>query len=566
MINMPIKSLHIRQILLAAFLLVALLPIVIMSILAYREARIALTTEIRHDMQTRVAATAMTIDHQMFERLQNLASWSQQEVMQDIRLGDIDKRLSGFLHELNTSYASVYEVLYVQDLHGKVIAASQPNWIGNTMPVQMPWISVPMLPEPIHLMPLHQNTLPMMTNIKDPIDGQVIGTLVAVYKWDVILNILKNSSSSRSNVILRDEKAHVISQTKQIDAQTDNLIQAAANTQMIPALRWSLVMAQSKQEVMAPVRKMTHMFIGLLVASIGLATLIGIPVARMLTKPLEKLTQFAIHYVHSDNQSVPPVGGPEEIQALSNAFTKMLHDLETSKQALTHAAKLAVAGEMAAAMSHEVKTPLGILRSSAQLLMREPNLNAEAIEVCGFIMSETDRLNRLMNTLLDTARPRQPNFTDTDLAQLLQQAIGMMRMQADKKQIAITLEAPETLHLICDREQITQVIFNLILNAVQILSPSSRIHLRVLGDETRVTLSVIDSGVGVPENQQSKLFEPFFTQREGGIGLGLAVVRKIIESHQGEISVHNGDVATGLTGAVFEVTLPFNPALSVIQQ
>ena len=104
----PFKSWTIGQLLLCGFLLAVMLPTTLITGLAFYEARSALKSEIQNAMQTRVAATSMEIDRMMFERLQNLASWSALDVMQDARIGDIDKRLSSFLTELKVSYADIY--------------------------------------------------------------------------------------------------------------------------------------------------------------------------------------------------------------------------------------------------------------------------------------------------------------------------------------------------------------------------------------------------------------------------------------------------------------------------
>lgn len=548
----------IKQILLAAFLLVALMPIIAMSLLAFNEAKQALKTEIQRDMQTRVNGAAVTVDRLLFERFQNILSWRQLEVMQDLKVDDVDKRISNVLHELKMSYQDSYLELYTTDNSGKVVASSDPRRIGQAVPPFRPWVNIPYASQLIQMYRLNDARLPLATPIQDNETGEVLGTLYVEFNWQTLVGILKTAATSElTNVALMDTDHQIIYQTAPHQAKDHaRYIHVQAKVNQLQPLRWHLEIAQPKEEAMAPVTAMTNIFILLLISSIALASAIAIPVAHSITAPLFTLTVFANRYIHNPQQPLPAIAGPSEIQALSSAFNKMLHDLETSKQALTRAAKLAVAGEMAAAMSHEVRTPLGILRSSAQLLMREPNLNAEAKEVCGFIMSETDRLNRLVNTLLDTARPRQPNFTETDVSQLLNQAISMMRMQADKKQVSITLEAPAQMHLVCDREQITQVLFNLILNAVQILSEGQRIHIRAAQDDDQLTLHVIDSGPGVPASQRNQLFDPFFTQREGGIGLGLAVVRQIIESHQGTIDVQNGDLHSGLNGAVFEVKLP----------
>jgi two-component system sensor histidine kinase HydH len=558
------KALSIRYLLLAAFMLVGLLPMVLMSLSAFYEAKYALTTEIARDMQTRANATASEVDRMMFERLQNVLSWSQLEIMQDVRVGDVDKRLSNFLRELKMSYRDVYHALYVVDMQGRIVAASDPKRIGQIYTFTPDWLTARMSQRDVNLMQVDHKVLPMTAHIHDVLENQVVGQLVVEFNWQQMLDVLNSAVSGRNSATLFDQAGHIIAASA-LDIQGANdvdsamiKVSAAANGGY-QGFGWQLQIAQHKSEVMAPVRRMTKMFIGLLLASIVLAIVIGIPVARSITNPLAKLTQFANSFIRSPSQIPPPVGGPAEVRDMSAAFSKMIDDLAQSKEALTRAAKLAVAGEMAAAMSHEVRTPLGILRSSAQILMREPNLSQEGVEVCGFIMSETDRLNKLVNTLIDSARPRLPVYSETDLTKLVEQAVSMMRMQADKKSISIVYDKPNALYAACDAEQITQVLFNLLLNAIQVLPEGGQITLTIKPQGDYVVLAVTDNGPGISAEMQSQIFEPFFTQREGGIGLGLAVVRQIVDAHQGKITVHN--VANirqsqGMHGAEFRVQLP----------
>ena len=256
--------------------------------------------------------------------------------------------------------------------------------------------------------------------------------------------------------------------------------------------------------------------------------------------------------MRSPTNVLPPAGGPAEVEMMSRAFGKMIDDLERSRAELMRAAKLAVAGEMAAAMSHEVRTPLGILRSSAQVLLREPNLGDEAREVCGFIISETERLNKLVSTLIDSARPRPPELLATDIAALVEQSAAMLRSQAEKKHIQLAFDLNAPAYAYCDVEQITQVLLNLLLNAIQVLQEGGHIRIQVRQTAEHVITVIADDGPGIPPELQDRIFDPFFSQREGGIGLGLAVVRQIVLAHHGDISARTSE--TG--GAEFRLQLP----------
>jgi two-component system sensor histidine kinase HydH len=554
------KALPIRFILLVAFLLVGLLPTTLVTGLAFFEARSALKTEIKHDTQTRATATADEIDRIMFERLHNTASWSQLEIMQDVRIGDVDKRLSKFLGDLKHSYHDIYDELYVIDNTGIVIASSNAESIGKQTANTSVWLSTKIQSNDVYIAPVLNDQLSISSDVKDVFEGIKLGTLVTVFNWKQMTSILEGAISGRSGAALYDGQNKIISSTQHwSDIQSQEKISTASNSkgyQGYNGFSWHVVIVEYRLDALAPIQKMATIFIGLLLATIILASFIAVPVATALTKPLVKLTTFANNFIREPSNALPPSTGnliePLEISALSNAFSKMINDLERSKENLTRAAKLAVVGEMATAMSHEVRTPLGILRSSAQVLLREPNISEEGREVCGFIISETERLNKLVTSLIDSARPRMPEFKHTNITELTQQCVAMLRIQAENKKIKLTCEANEKATALCDAEQITQVLLNLLLNAIQVLPEAGNIILKVTSSAAQVLISVADNGHGIPTEQRIQVFEPFFSKRSGGIGLGLAIVKQIVMANHGNISVHE----SSLGGAEFRLQLP----------
>jgi two-component system, NtrC family, sensor histidine kinase HydH len=293
-----------------------------------------------------------------------------------------------------------------------------------------------------------------------------------------------------------------------------------------------------------------YAFLGLLLATIVVSALLVKPIASAVTRPLENLRKF-VKTAKPQANIHAPAGGPPEVQALSSAFETMLCDLNESQQQLTRAAKLAVVGEMAAALSHEVRTPLGILRSSADLLRREPKLSKDGREVTGFIISETERLNQLVTSLIDAARPRPPDFKSLNISELAENVVGMLKPQADAKNINIKLDALQA-NIHADSGQMTQVLMNLLQNAIQILPEGGLAELRVLSSDEFVEIQVNDNGPGITTENQAHIFEPFFTQRAGGVGLGLAVVKQIVQTHSGSIQY----VPSQLGGAGFTIRLP----------
>ena len=300
---------------------------------------------------------------------------------------------------------------------------------------------------------------------------------------------------------------------------------------------------------------MAMIFLALLGLIAVFTLLTAIWVSREIARPIVALTGFARGYMRDKVLQAPASAGAGEVRELTDAFVQMVRDIDLSQQNLVRASKLAVVGEMSSVIAHEVRTPLGIIRSSAQMLQRESALSAEGRELVGFIESETERLNRLVSAMLDTARPRAPSFAAVDVHQLIRSSVAMLASLADKNQVQVRtrLLASKTL-IECDEEQMTQVLLNLLMNGLQILRHGGRIEVATQDDADQLRIEIADDGPGIDPAERARVFEAFFFKREGGIGLGLAIVQQIIHSHGGEIEA--ADSALG--GALFRIRLPRN--------
>ena len=554
-----LKNLSVKQLLLSTFMLAVLIPSITIATLAFVEARNVLEFEIEHDLNTRAIAAIDEIDRMVFERLQNVASWSQLEVMQDARIGDIDKRLSTFLTDLKNNYSGVYSGLYVIDQRNKIISSSESGAINQTLKLTDRWEQVSLNTTHLDLYSIRDEKLPISTMISNEFGATQPYYLVVYFNQQQLKQVLNHAIAGRSAVILRDSHHKIIANTALLqEGDYDQTIKANALSEgfrSFKSLNWQLEIIKYRNDVLAPIKQMGLIILALSTMILLISFLVAIPVAKHITKPISKLTIFAKNFVSSGVQSKPPEGGPVEIKEMTAAFTSMIANLEKSQENLTRAAKLAVVGEMAAAMSHEVRTPLGIIRSSAQVLMREPQLTKEGREVCGFVVSETERLNKLVTTLIDAAKPRALDLRPNDIIQLVKHTIALLQAEAVKKNIRLHFEASTVLNeliLNIDAEQMTQVLLNLLLNAIQILPEGGQVWVAISNMQSHIQISVADDGVGIPEDKRNHVFDPFFSQRAGGIGLGLAIVRQIVFAHFGEIFVQESPQH----GAEFIIRLP----------
>ena len=554
-----LKNLSVKQLLLSTFMLAVLIPSITIATLAFVEARNVLKFEIEHDLNTRAIAAMDEIDRMVFERLQNVASWSQLEVMQDARIGDIDKRLSTFLSDLKHNYSGVYSGLYVIDQHNKIISSSELDAINQTLKLTDRWEHISLNTTSLDLHVIRDEKLPISTMISSEFGSNQTYYLVVYFNQQQLEQVLNHATTGRSAVILRDSQHKIIANTallqKEDDDQTMKARVLSEGFRSFKSLNWQLEIIKYRDDALAPIKQMGLIMLALSIMTLLISFLIAIPVAKHITKPISKLTIFAKNFVSSGIQSKPPEGGPVEIKEMTEAFTRMIANLEKSQENLTRAAKLAVVGEMAAAMSHEVRTPLGIIRSSAQVLMREPQLTKEGKEVCGFVISETERLNKLVSTLIDAAKPRALDLKPNDIIGLTKHALALLKVEAEKKNIQLNFEAHAMPELILniDVAQMTQVVLNLLMNAIQILPEGGQVWVTISRMQTHAQISVADDGPGISEDKRNHVFDPFFSQRAGGIGLGLAIVRQIVYAHFGEIFVQESPQH----GAEFIIRLPY---------
>lgn len=549
------KPLSIRQLLLLAFLLAGLLPAMLVSFLSFYQARIALKSEISHDLQTLSNTVASNVESMLFERFHNVHSWSELAIMQDIQIGDIDKRLATFLQELVISYGGIYQKIEVVDTNNVIVASSVPKNLGLTTQPFATWFQVNIGQKTIDVYPIetHQTaSLAISKAILSPDAGKVQGRLIAYFNWQLVLDKLNQSVQDSTAAALFDEQNHAIASTRNwAKIHAEHGMHANSTFSGSTSPKWRVEIEKLHSVAVAPVHRLGYVFLALLITTLVFATFLVTPIAKAVTAPLSQLTHFVRNFF-LDQTSQLPTSGPAEVQELSSAFKKMISELESSQKNLERAAKLAVVGEMAAAMSHEVRTPLGILRSSANVLQREPQLSKEGHEVLGFIISETERLNNLVSSLIDAARPRLPAFTEVNLSALAIKCIAMLSAQAQTKNVQLDCHADQDYLIKADSEQMTQVLMNLLINAIQMLPNHGKVEVGITALQDTIQLTISDNGPGIPAGSQAQIFEPFFTQRAGGVGLGLAVVRQIVHAHQGEISYSPSQQG----GAQFTITLP----------
>ncbi len=239
----------------------------------------------------------------------------------------------------------------------------------------------------------------------------------------------------------------------------------------------------------------------------------------------------------------------------------ILHDLREIKlleEKVRRSEKLAAVGKLAAGVAHEIRNPLSSIRGFAQFLRHALAERPKDREYAEIMVKEVDRMNRVVTDLLTFARPLEAELAPTDLQELLEHILRLVKADAQGRGVEIHKNISEDLPEIdLDANQMTQCLLNLTLNALQVLDAGGSIEVgaTMAGADPRLLLWVEDDGSGIPAEDLDKIFDPFYTTREQGTGLGLAIVHTIVENHNGEIRVES-PVPEKNKGTRFTISIP----------
>jgi signal transduction histidine kinase len=293
---------------------------------------------------------------------------------------------------------------------------------------------------------------------------------------------------------------------------------------------------------------------------------------RQVVRPISRLMDGIQRLGRGEPAAPLPVERQDEIGRVAEAFNEMTEQLDLARrrlltetehsldleQQLRAAETLAVAGKLASSLAHEVGTPLNIVSGRAEFLQMSPSLDEAARRDLGIIVSQIDRISKIIRSLLDSVRPQKLELQPTSLAEVLDRILPLLNHPARRHGVAIVTSIPPDLPaLFADPGQLQQVLINLVLNGVDATPTGGQITIsaRVTSDGTRsIAITVRDTGPGIPAELQAKVFEPFFTTKPAGqgTGLGLAICRDIIKAHGGHIQIES---EPGV-GTTFTVLVP----------
>jgi signal transduction histidine kinase len=588
--TLPSVSLRIKLTLFAAALIV--IPGLIFGLIVQRSEQASLQDLIGRHLAREAEQTADRLGAVLRSEREALRNFARQDLMREIRVDDIDKRVSAGLATLRNGDPARIDYLVVNRAK-RVIASSNPDFIG-TLPAwgeaaASVWDESEQTLGPIALNSSVGNALLVAAPIPDPDDSmRTIGTLVGVYDWGRITGVTETvrrelaAQGTRTRVLVTAPDGSILGGTALSPAEQiefpqgwldplESRARSESGFAVLPqagfligyagfgvgTTGWQLVIVERLADALAPARQLTTRLGTILALTLIVALVLAAIAGRRVVKPLAELTAAIGSVSQGDLSSLRvPVRSEDEVGSLARAFNQMAAELDRAQSDLVEAAKYALVGELAAGVAHEVRTSLGVVRSSTQILERNLPADADphAIELAQLIREEVDRLGSIVKDLLELGRPRALHLEPIQISVPLHRAIDMVESKAAEKGVRLELKAADPLPDVrCDSELLYQVALNLLVNAIQAVDEGGRVDVATRqAADGYVRFEVRDDGPGIPEGFHEKLFRPFATGRDGGIGLGLTFVQRVVYEHQGRIEV---DSDPG-SGACFRIDLP----------
>ena len=320
--------------------------------------------------------------------------------------------------------------------------------------------------------------------------------------------------------------------------------------------------------ILSEIRQVTLKAIGISTAIFLVGLLAIFNIVERITRPIGQLTEGARRLAEGDLQYRVSLKRSDEIGNLALAFDQMaeriMHresELKQSQSIIRRADRLSSLGMLTAGLAHEIRNPLVAIRTFTQLLPERYQDEEFREEFKNIALREVDRICGLVNNLLSFARPSTPNVAAEDVNEIVESIARILESEAKEKDVRIDLHLASGLpKIFVDKEQIKQVCMNIILNAIQAIEGSGVVEISTRrfakdGAGQFVQMGVRDSGVGIPEKDLENIFNPFFTTKKEGSGLGLSISHQIVQEHGGYILVES----KAGEGTTFFINLPIRP-------
>lgn len=533
------------------FFAVALVGVTAMLIgtLSYTRARRALETSARTRLALLARDVAAHIHEELEDRAADITNWAHLEVMRALIYQDVDKELAKFLEQTLRGRPTYRAIVCLDDEGRPVAGAGEVEAVKPHARPSRPRVSI--ISRPSYGLVQFETAV---FNPERPAD--LIGTMMVLLDVRRMLDTIDPSvrgATTHGSLILRGPTGEIVVESEP-QARGDDRPEVAPGgptlTELAPVGHLSGADAPDLEVVVsAPAEaafsdvtslRATLLQTGLLVVVLG--AVLAAFLAWRMGLPIRQLT-VTVREIAERGEPVPRASFPEtggEVGVLASAFRTMMESLATAQRETLAQSRLAFLGEIAANIAHEVRTPLSVLKTAAQLLARGGMPAAEQRELALTAAAEVDRLNAVVTSLVDLARPKPVHYRVEPIHAIIDRAVSFFRPLAAKGEVDIVrVSTDENLMVRGSADQLYQVLLNLIQNAMQAIRGPGAVTVRSRRDDGWVLVEVEDTGSGFAPDLLPRVFSPFVTTKPDGTGLGLAIVKRMIEEHGGTVGADN---------------------------
>jgi signal transduction histidine kinase len=290
-------------------------------------------------------------------------------------------------------------------------------------------------------------------------------------------------------------------------------------------------------------RKIDEAVIGMIISTLATAMVIvsiSTPISYLIVSrflnPIKKLTSLCVDISKGNFTVQSSAQSKDEIGVLSNTFNDMARKLETMREEIRRSERLSAIGQLATMVGHDLRNPLTSIRNAAYYIKMKlgTSTNEKIKEMLSIVDEEVNYANKIINDLLDFSASRKPEFTKVNLVSIIQEALARLDIPKNVK-IVTKFDALPIVE--GDPDQLRRVFLNIASNGVQAMPEGGKLTVSARNVNDFVEVAFTDTGVGITEENLSKLFTPLFTTKSKGIGLGLCICKNIVEAHNGKINV-----------------------------
>ncbi|MBI4655090.1 MAG: PAS domain-containing protein [Nitrospirae bacterium] len=237
-----------------------------------------------------------------------------------------------------------------------------------------------------------------------------------------------------------------------------------------------------------------------------------------------------------------PIKDDEENVIQVIEYIKDVTDSVKLEDQLLYQEKLAATGELAAGIAHEIRNPLGNISATAQFVLGKYELNEVVKRHLKVILKNAQNANRIIKDLLDFAKPNEVSFKRSSVSSVIESVCNLVKARCAKQRVRLAKRIPRRLpYILLDKKQLEEAFLNFMLNSIDAMPEGGRLTITVYPDSgnNEITVNFLDTGCGISEENLSKLYQPFFTTKANGVGLGLYLARQVIGYHKGKVNLES---------------------------